>query len=163
MADVFSKAKRSEVMARIRGRGNKDTELALARLLRAQGISGWRRQVEVRGEKVEGRTKAGRTSHLTPRPFRVRPDFVFRQARLAVFVDGCFWHGCPRHATQPKHNAAFWRKKLAGNKRRDALVTRTLRKAGWRVVRLWECALQQAVREERRQTRLLRPIQRALE
>jgi DNA mismatch endonuclease, patch repair protein len=58
-----------------------------------------------------------------------------------VFVDGCFWHGCPKHATQPKNNRAFWQHKLAGNKVRDRLVTQTLRRAGWRVVRIWECAL----------------------
>ena len=195
MADVFTKRKRSEVMARIRGRGNKDTELALARLFRRHGITGWRRHVEVRGEKVEVRRKAGRTSHLAgPRgqrsvmsrrrvatlhasrsaqranptkPFRVRPDFVFLQSRAAVFVDGCFWHGCPRHATKPKNNAAFWRKKLAGNKRRDTLVTRTLRKAGWRVVLLWECALQRAIKSSQRDAltqvpRLLFRIQRGL-
>ena len=58
-----------------------------------------------------------------------------------IFVDGCFWHGCPKHATQPKNNAAFWHKKLAGNRRRDALVTRTLRRTGWQVLRVWECEL----------------------
>lgn len=141
MADVFSKRKRSEVMARIRGRGNKDTELALAKVFRLNRITGWRRHIEVRGEKAEGRRKSARTSHFTPRPFRVRPDFIFPKLKLAVFVDGCFWHGCPQHGTKPKNNAAFWQKKLAANKRRDALVTRTLRKAGWRVVRLWEHAL----------------------
>jgi DNA mismatch endonuclease (patch repair protein) len=72
----------------------------------------------------------------------VRPDFVFRESQTAVFVDGCFWHGCPRHATKPKNNRAFWRRKLLGNKKRDQLVTRTLRKTGWRVIRIWECALQ---------------------
>jgi len=72
----------------------------------------------------------------------VKPDFVFRQARLAVFVDGCFWHGCPKHATKPKNNASFWRRKLSANKKRDRLVTRTLRRAGWHVFRIWECLLQ---------------------
>ena len=75
-------------------------------------------------------------SPLRSRGFRVRPDFVFPRQRLAVFVDGCFWHGCPKYATKPNNNAAFWRKKLGGNKRRDALVTRTLRRAGWRVLRI---------------------------
>jgi DNA mismatch endonuclease (patch repair protein) len=55
-----------------------------------------------------------------------------------MFVDGCFWHSCPQHATKPKNNAVFWRKKLAANKSRDLLVSRTLRKAGWRVLRIWE-------------------------
>jgi DNA mismatch endonuclease (patch repair protein) len=68
----------------------------------------------------------------------VRPDFVFRKARLALFVDGCFWHNCPRHATKPKNNRAFWRRKLSANLKRDKLVNRALRRAGWRVVRIWE-------------------------
>jgi DNA mismatch endonuclease (patch repair protein) len=116
MSDVFTKAKRSEVMSRIRGRGNKDTELALAKLLRRYGIKGWRRNQPVFG----------------------KPDFVFPELKLAMFVDGCFWHGCPKHATKPKNNRAFWYRKLFANKKRDRLVTRTLRKLGWRVLRIWE-------------------------
>jgi DNA mismatch endonuclease (patch repair protein) len=119
MSDVFSKAKRSHVMARIRGQGNKDTELRLIELFRAEGITGWRR-----GSALPG-----------------RPDFVFPRVRLAVFVDGCFWHGCPLHATWPKQNAAFWRAKILGNRRRDRAVDRQLRKLGWVVVRIWEHAL----------------------
>lgn len=153
MNDVFTKAKRSEVMSRIRGRGNKDTELALAKLLRANRITGWRRQMMIRGRDValrRPRPYRGRkvpaalppgTSQRDVPTFRVRPDFVFRKSRTAVFVDGCFWHGCPKHATKPKNNRAFWRKKLAGNRRRDELVTRTLRHAGWKVIRVWECDL----------------------
>jgi DNA mismatch endonuclease (patch repair protein) len=116
MPDIFTKAKRSEVMAQIRGRGNKDTELALAKLFRRHRITGWRRNQPVFG----------------------KPDFVFPKFRLAVFVDGCFWHGCPRHATKPQNNRAFWRRKFFANKARDALVTRTLKRAGWRVLRVWE-------------------------
>ena len=116
MPDVFTKAKRSEVMSRIRGRGNKDTELALAKLLRRHKISGWRRHAAVFG----------------------KPDFVFPKLKLAVFVDGCFWHGCPKHATKPKNNCAFWQRKLAANKKRDVLVNRELRRAGWGVLRIWE-------------------------
>jgi len=55
-----------------------------------------------------------------------------------VFVDGCFWHGCPKHATWPKNRAAFWLKKLLGNKARDRHVNRALRGRGWKVVRVWE-------------------------
>jgi DNA mismatch endonuclease, patch repair protein len=165
MTDVFSKAKRSEVMSRIRSRGNRDTELALVHLLRAHKISGWRRHVRVAVEsrwlRVESRKRgntssglrppspqsgegAGLARRVTPQPstfnpqLAVRHDFVFRKSRTAIFVDGCFWHGCPRHATKPANNRAFWRRKLAGNKKRDALVTRTLRRAGWKVVRIWE-------------------------
>ena len=116
MADVFTKTKRSEVMSRIRGRGNRDTELALAKLFRRNKINGWRRN----------------------RPVFGKPDFIFQTRKLAVFVDGCFWHCCPKHASKPKNNRSFWRRKLARNQARDRLVTRTLRKTGWRVVRFWE-------------------------
>ena len=124
MTDVFTKAKRSEVMSLIRSRGNKGTELKLISLMREQGITGWRRHVK-----------------LTAAPLSVRPDFVFRTQRVAVFVDGCFWHGCPRHATRPKQNRAFWDAKIARNRARDRKVSRTLRAAGWSVLRIWECAL----------------------
>jgi DNA mismatch endonuclease (patch repair protein) len=121
-----------------------DTEVALAKVFRKNGIRGWRRHVQLRiadfGLRIGAkRGQTGRSSNRTV--FKVRPDFVFPKVKLAVFVDGCFWHGCPRHATRPKNNRAFWDKKLAGNKTRDALVTKTLKKAGWRVVRVWECAL----------------------
>jgi DNA mismatch endonuclease (patch repair protein) len=106
-------------MSRIRGKGNKDTELALINIFRRHGITGWRRNYPLFGH----------------------PDFVFRKARLAVFVDGCFWHGCPSHCTTPKSNRAFWIKKLASNKARDRRVTRTLKSKGWHVLRIWEHAL----------------------
>jgi len=133
-------------MSRIRGRGNKDTEVALARLLRANGISGWRRHVAIRIEECR------------MQKFKVRPDFVFRQVRLALFVDGCFWHGCPKHATKPVNNRAFWKRKLAGNKTRDRLVNRTLRAQGWRVLRIWGHALRWAARKPQNEERLLRQI-----
>ncbi len=133
MPDVFNKAKRSQVMSRIRGRGNKETEVALAKLLRAHGITGWRRHTMLTG----------------------RPDFTFRKLRVVVFVDGCFWHGCPKHANMPANNRAFWRKKLTGNAARDRLVTRTLRQQGWRVVRVWE-------HELRKPDRVLARIRAAL-
>jgi DNA mismatch endonuclease (patch repair protein) len=143
--DIFTKAKRSEVMSRIRGRGNKDTELALARLLRANGITGWRRQVNLTiGRRRREETHSSRQNPVrasSPRLLRVKPDFVFRKARLAVFVDGCFWHGCPKHATKLANNRSFWKKKLAGNKTRDRVVNRALRRAGWQVIRIWECEL----------------------
>lgn len=114
--DTVTKRQRSMLMAKVRGRGNRSTELELVRLMRNAGITGWRRHAAVFGN----------------------PDFVFRGPRLAVFVDGCFWHGCPRHETKPRNNAAYWRKKFARNKARDGLVTRTLHKSGWRVLRIWE-------------------------
>ena len=138
MPDVFTKAKRSQVMSRIRGRGNKETELALAKLLRAARITGWRRQVEIRGRAVLLRGPNIRAARQHRPTFRVRPDFVFREVRLALFVDGGFWHGCPKHSNMPANNRAFWMKKLTGNKERDRLVTRALRQGGWRVLRIWE-------------------------
>lgn len=68
----------------------------------------------------------------------VRPDVVFLRARVAVFVDGCFWHRCPDHGTSPRHNSEYWASKLERNVQRDRQVTTTLRDAGWLVVRLWE-------------------------
>ena len=67
-----------------------------------------------------------------------RADIVFRRARVAVFVDGCFWHGCPLHATWPKANAQFWQDKINANRRRDADTNAHLADAGWLVIRAWE-------------------------
>lgn len=69
---------------------------------------------------------------------RARADMVFTDARVAVFVDGCFWHGCPIHATWPKQNAAWWQAKLEANRERDARTERALCEAGWTVCRFWE-------------------------
>lgn len=122
MADIFTKQKRSEVMARIRSRGNCATELRLASLMRRAGIRGWRRHLSISG----------------------RPDFAFKAHRVAVFVDGCFWHCCPKCGNMPKSNAEFWAKKLTTNKRRDQSVNRELRRQGWRVLRIWEHELEAA-------------------
>jgi len=67
-----------------------------------------------------------------------RPDLVFVGARIAVFVDGCFWHGCPDHSVQPKSNADFWKKKLATNMERDKQINAKLSGLGWKVIRIWE-------------------------
>jgi DNA mismatch endonuclease (patch repair protein) len=69
---------------------------------------------------------------------RRRPDVAFLRAKVAVFVDGCFWHGCPTHGTWPKANAAWWREKIEGNRRRDRDTDRRLKRAGWVVLRFWE-------------------------
>lgn len=160
-------------MSRIRGRGNKETEVALAKLLRKHGITGWRRQQRLRIEGKKRRAGPSRpTTGDATRPARracpdsvsgscptnVGVDFLFPKARLAVFVDGCFWHGCPKHSNPAKWlrkssmranppsskgrlrrtGRAFWKKKLTANKARDRVVNRTLRREGWRVVRIWE-------------------------
>lgn len=116
MTDVFSKEKRSEVMSKIRSRGNITTELKTIALFRHHRIVGWRRNVKLLG----------------------KPDFVFPKTRIALFIDGCYWHGCPTHGHIAKSNRTYWKKKMAGNKKRDRFVTRTLRKKGWIVVRIWE-------------------------
>jgi DNA mismatch endonuclease (patch repair protein) len=134
MADIYTRAVRSALMAKVRGRGNLTTEEALAKLLRKQGWSGWRRQQVVRGRVADGTR------------FRVRPDFVIAARRLAIFVDGCFWHGCPQHGTRPRGNAAFWRAKFRRNQARDRRDTRRLRREGWQVLRLWEHELRAKAR-----------------
>jgi DNA mismatch endonuclease (patch repair protein) len=135
MADTWTKRKRSQVMSLVRSHGNRETELVLVRLLRQNKISGWRRHLSLPG----------------------KPDFTFRNHRLTVFVDGCFWHSCPDHARQPKSNRLFWRRKLSTNRKRDKFVTQTLRRLGWRVLRIWEHDL-----ARKRQMKLVRRIQRAL-
>lgn len=67
-----------------------------------------------------------------------RPDLVLPKYGAVVFIDGCFWHGCPKHLKWPKNNASFWVKKILGNKARDAKITRILRHDGWNVIRVWE-------------------------
>lgn len=130
MPDVFTKKKRSEVMSRIRSRGNRDTEMVMLRMLQALGIKGWRRHVAL-SLKVPG-------PRFPVKGSRVRPDFVFHKRRVALFVDGCFWHACPLHSTKPRGNAAFWREKLARNQARDRAVTRLLKAKSWKVLRIWE-------------------------
>ncbi|MEW6363125.1 MAG: very short patch repair endonuclease [Acidobacteriota bacterium] len=135
MADIYSKAKRALIMSHVRGGCNKKTELALIGLFRHHKISGWRRRWPLYG----------------------RPDFVFPGSNVAVFVDGCFWHCCPEHSHLPDSNRAFWQRKLAANKARDRRVTRALRKAGWRVVRIWQHEL-----THRNESRCVRRIRGAL-
>lgn len=69
---------------------------------------------------------------------RRRADLVFTRRKVAVFVDGCFWHGCPEHGTWPERNATFWREKILANKTRDADTNERLTDAGWIVIRIWE-------------------------
>ncbi|XHF25926.1 very short patch repair endonuclease [Corallococcus exercitus] len=76
--------------------------------------------------------------NIAPIPGRRRADVVFRRAQVAVYVDGCFWHGCPTHLRVPRTNREFWEAKFAYNRRRDADTDRQLARAGWRSVRVWE-------------------------
>ncbi len=180
MTDILTPAQRSALMAKVRSSGNASTELRLVAVFRALGVTGWRRGTTLRvaaprsTKALRASATSGKTPGKTPpraaergtrfaptpapppKPFRVRPDFVFPKLRIAVFVDGCFWHGCPLHATRPKQNADFWSAKIAANQARDRLVTRRLRAAGWRVLRLWEHELRRS--HERRLLARLRRI-----
>lgn len=108
------KLTKSEQMARVR-RTETGPELILRRAL-------WHR---------------GHRYRVRP-PLPGTPDLAFVRQRVAVFVDGCFWHGCPRHYTAPRANASFWRSKIGANRARDARVDSELRQLGWRPVRIWE-------------------------
>jgi DNA mismatch endonuclease (patch repair protein) len=116
----FGGLSRADLMSRVRSRGNKTTEGRMAALLRSNGITGWRRHAKLPG----------------------KPDFVWPKHRIALFVDGCFWHGhqCGRNLT-PKNNSELWEKKFAATRRRDTENGRFLRERGWVVVRVWECTL----------------------
>lgn len=116
MADRLSREKRSHIMSCIRSRGNRTTEIALVAAMRQFGISGWRR-----GSRLHG-----------------RPDFVFPKQHVAVFVDGCFWHGCKKCGFVATSNVDYWIPKIAATMKRDRANTRLLRSEGWKVVRLWE-------------------------
>lgn len=73
-----------------------------------------------------------------PKGIYGNPDFGNKARKIAVFVDGCFWHGCPEHYREPKSNVEFWQTKIARNKTRDAKVMERLQSEGWRVIRIWE-------------------------
>ena len=114
--DTFNRQKRSWIMAQVKSAGNRSTEACLIAVLRKNGVTGWRRRYPLDG----------------------KPDFVFPKARVAVFVDGCFWHGHPTKCRMPKAHRTYWEQKIARNVARDRLVTRSLREKRWKVVRIWE-------------------------
>ena len=119
MSDVFDIEKRSRVMRQVKSKGNKSTELRLIRVFKENGITGWRRNYSVKGH----------------------PDFVFLKSRVAVFVDGCFWHGHDCRNTRPKNNGEYWAKKRERNICRDAEISILFKRRNWKVLRIWECDL----------------------
>lgn len=119
MVDCFSSSVRSEVMRAVKSNGNKSTELRLVNIFKANHISGWRRNFKILG----------------------RPDFAFPRKQIAVFADGCFWHGHNCRNTKPKTNAAFWKKKISRNIARDKKNTEKLMRLGWKVYRFLECEI----------------------
>ena len=119
MADVFDSKKRSDIMSKVRSNNNKSTELALIKFLKENNITGWKRNYPVKGH----------------------PDFVFLDKKIAVFVDGCFWHGHDCRNTRPSNNAEYWQKKRERNIKHDKEITAMFENRGWTVIRIWECEL----------------------
>ena len=134
--DVLTPEQRSRNMSAIRSRGNRTTEQAVRyRLVRA-AIRGW-------------------TLHADSLPGK--PDFAFERRRLAVFVDGCYWHGCPKCYRRPESNTGYWSEKYKRNKARDRKVRAKLRRGGWKVLTIWEHEV------KRSPHKVIRKIQSALD
>ena len=104
-------------MRKVKGKGNKSTEQRLIEIFIEKGIKGWRRHYAVIG----------------------KPDVVFPKQKVAVFADGCFWHGHHCRNITPKQNATYWNSKRQRNIDRDKIVTQLFQKRGWTVLRFWEC------------------------
>lgn len=117
MPDPFSELERRIIMQKVKSNGNRSTEQKLIELFKQQGITGWRRHYPVIG----------------------KPDFVFLHRKIAVFADGCFWHGHHCRNITPKQNKAYWDKKRQRNNQRDKEVTIYFKNRGWTVLRFWEC------------------------
>jgi DNA mismatch endonuclease, patch repair protein len=119
MVDVLTKKQRSHCMSQIRSK-NTQPEMALRQALSSKGIRGYRIHYKLAGS----------------------PDIVFPRKKIAIFIDGCFWHRCPKCSIRiPIQNRSYWLKKIINNVRRDKLVTARLRKLGWKVIRVWEHAV----------------------
>lgn len=116
--DNVSPFVRSAIMSKVRSKGNKSTERRLRAILAGAGIKGWR---------------------ANARDITGTPDVAFEKKRLAIFVDGCFWHGCPKCYRRPKSKREFWDAKVVENRARDRRVTRRLKTDGWDVIRFFEC------------------------
>jgi len=119
MSDTLDKRQRSELMSKVKCKNNKSTELRLIKIMKEMEIKGWRRGYPIKGH----------------------PDFVFIKQRLAVFVDGCFWHGHNCRNLSPDDNKTFWENKISSNREHDLKVTSRLEARKWKVVRIWECEL----------------------
>ncbi len=115
--DHVSPETRSAIMRAVKSRGVRSTEKRLRAAMAAKGIKGWRMQAN----ELPG-----------------KPDFVFDEKRLAIFVDGCFWHGCPKCYRRPHSRQDYWDAKVQGNISRDRRNRARLRRVGWRTLRVWE-------------------------
>jgi len=121
MTDTFSKLQRSAIMKKVKSARNKSTEEALITIFRKHHIIGWRRNYPVIG----------------------KPDFVFLEKKIAIFADGCFWHGHDCRNVAPAQNKEYWDKKRVRNQKRDVYINRRFLERGWKVVRFWECDIKQ--------------------
>ena len=138
MADIFNNEKRSEIMRKVKSKKNKSTELRLIDIFKQNGITGWKRNYPVKGH----------------------PDFVFLKEKVAVFVDGCFWHGhegC-KYFRLPKSNTPFWEAKITRNIERDKETTQALTALGWKVISIWECELRNKSNREAALNKLFNDI-----
>lgn len=117
MTDVFNPEMRSSIMRSVKSKGNKSTEQKLIKIFKEHNLKGWRRNYKLFG----------------------KPDFVFPKKKIAIFADGCFWHGHECRNAKPKNNKEYWENKIMRNKERDELVNQTLEEKHWVVFRLWEC------------------------
>ena len=115
--DKISREQRSKNMAAIPSRGNITTEVEFVKLLKKHKITGWRRH----NNRILG-----------------TPDFTFSKYKVVIFIDGCFWHGCPKCGNSPKTNKKYWETKIGSNQERDRKVKKQLQRDGWEVFRFWE-------------------------
>lgn len=115
--DTFTKSERSAIMRRVRSVGNLSTERAFITSLRSAHVGGWK---------------------LRPSGLLGAPDLYFPKKRLAIFLDGCFWHGCPRCFRAPSSRRNYWKPKIERNRKRDRRVSNQLRGKGFHVLRIWE-------------------------
>jgi DNA mismatch endonuclease (patch repair protein) len=134
--DTVDKATRSRTMAAVRSSNNRSTEWKVRSALIRSGLKGW----IVRDSSILG-----------------QPDFTFPDRNLAIFVDGCFWHGCPECRKTPSSNTSYWAKKIQRNLDRDKEITAQLRRRGWSVMRIWEhelCSSNAIIRHIRTKLRI---------
>jgi len=124
MVDTVSEKKRSEIMKASKPKGNKSTELKLIQIFKENDVKGWRRNYKIAESS---------------------PDFVFIKKKIAIFVDGCFWHGHNCRSLRPKTNQNYWDEKISKNKERDQNIKRKLEDRGWIVFRIWECEIKKQV------------------
>ena len=119
MPNKQTSALRSQIMRSIKSKGT-SPEIRFKRLLKKSGFPRY---------------------SCNPKSILGKPDFVFSKEKLAVFIDGCFWHGCKKCYRGPHSNLSYWKKKLLRNKKRDVFVSRGLQRQKWKVIRIWECAV----------------------